>query len=145
MIYLIGSLRNPDVPVFADTIRACGYDVFDDWYAAGPEADDYWQKYERGRGHNFIQALHGFAANHVFHYDKSHLDRAGMGVLLMPAGKSGHLELGYLIGRGKPAYIILENEPDRFDVMYRFASRVFTDKVSFLTALRRGELHGPRS
>ena len=126
MIYLIGSLRNPNVPLLAEDLRKAGHEVFDDWYAAGPEADDYWQRYEQKRGHTFAQALEGFAANHVYSYDRTHLDRADQGVLLMPAGKSAHLELGYLIGQGKKGFILMDKEPERFDVMYRFATVVFS-------------------
>ena len=135
-IYLIGSLRNPKVPELAATLRAHGHEVFDDWYAAGPEADDYWMRYEQARGHNLAQALAGNAGQHVYQYDKKHLDRAGVGVLLLPAGKSGHLELGYLIGQGKPGYILLDGEPERFDVMYNFASGVFTRLDDLLSVLR---------
>jgi len=134
-IYLIGSLRNPEVPVVAAEIRKLGFDCFDDWYAAGPEADDYWQRYEKERGHDFATALDGHAANHVFQYDKQHLDESDIGVLVLPAGKSGHLELGYLIGRGKPCYILLAGEPERYDVMYRFATKIFTSLPSLLDQL----------
>jgi len=120
-------LRNPEVPIIAAKLRAAiGDEVFDDWYAAGPEADDYWQRYEKDRGHTFAQALAGNAGQHVYHYDKHHLDSSQYGVLVLPAGKSGHLEAGYLIGQGKPVYILLAGEPERFDVMYNFASGVFT-------------------
>lgn len=134
-IYLIGSLRNPEVPKLAQYLRENGHIVFDDWYAAGPEADDKWMEYEKNRGHSFATALEGYAARHVYEYDKSHLDRCGVGVLLMPAGKSGHLELGYMIGQGKPGYILLPSEPDRFDVMYNFASGVYRKKEQLLFAL----------
>jgi hypothetical protein len=123
-IYLIGSLRNPEVPNIANRLRTSGHDVFDDWYAAGPRADDHWQEYEIARGHNFIEALKGYAANHVYEYDRYHLDRAEVGVLILPAGKSGHLELGYMIGQGKLGYILLDKQPERYDVMYRFAQVV---------------------
>lgn len=131
-LYLIGSLRNKEMPVFADMLRDLGFDVFDDWRAAGPEADDYWQRYEKGRGHDFVTALDGYAARHVFEYDKTHLDRCDAGLLVLPAGKSGHLELGYLIGRGKPGYILLCGEPERFDCMYGFATKVFRDSVEMV-------------
>lgn len=127
MIYLIGSLRNPEVPVIAGKLRAVGFEVFDDWYAAGPEADDKWKEYEVGRGHSYVEALDGFSAEHVFTFDKYHLDRCEATILVLPAGKSGHLELGYSIGRGKAGYILLEPSSDRFDVMYKFATRVTTD------------------
>lgn len=134
-IYLIGSLRNPRVPQVAKELRAAGHDVFDDWYAAGPEADDYWQAYEIGRGHNFQEALDGYAAYHVYNFDRFHLDRCSVGVLLLPAGKSGHLELGYMAGQGKETYIVLDRQPDRYDVMYRFARKVVVDVKDILEDL----------
>lgn len=123
-IYLIGSLRNPEVPVIAARLRSLGHEVFDDWYAAGPEADDYWQKYEQARGHTYIQALSGHAAKHVYEYDKHHIDRCDVAVLALPAGKSGHLEFGYMIGQSKPGYILLDEKRERWDVMYKFATAV---------------------
>jgi hypothetical protein len=50
------------------------------------------------------------------------LDAATDVVLVLPAGKSGHLELGYCAGKGKRTYILLEADADpRWDVMYQFA------------------------
>ena len=124
--YLIGSLRNPAIPTIAKRLRDVGVDVFDDWYAAGPEADDIWRKYELERGRSYTQALEeGWHATHVWEYDKHHLDRCDSGILVLPCGRSGHLELGYLAGQGKPTYILLDN-PDRWDIMYLFASKVYT-------------------
>ena len=125
-VYIIGSLRNPDVPKLGNYLRADGWEVFDDWFAAGPEADDKWMQYEQGRGHTFAEALKGKAADHVFNFDRKHLDLADIVVLMLPAGKSGHLEFGYCIGRGKPGFILLPGEPERFDVMYAFATGVHT-------------------
>lgn len=140
-IYLIGSLRNPRVPEVAKQLRGAGFDVFDDWYAAGPEADDKWRDYEIARGRNFIEALDGEACRHVYEFDKKNLDRCDTAVLLMPAGKSCHLELGYKIGTGKPGYIILDQDPERFDAMYRFAKEhngnVFQNVDGFLSAMVR--------
>lgn len=135
-IYLIGSLRNPVVPEIARDLRREGFDVFDDWHAAGPEADDFWQKYETFRGHDYAEALAGYAAQHVFNFDKFHLNRCDAAVLLLPAGKSGHLELGYAIGKGKPGFILMDKKVDRFDVMYNFSSGVFFDLQSLITKLK---------
>jgi hypothetical protein len=116
------------VPEIATRLRTDlgKWEIFDDWYAAGPEADDYWKKYEQSRGSGYIEALNGYAANHVFEFDKHHLDTSRAGILILPAGRSGHLELGYLSGRGAYTAIVLSEgyEEERFDVMYRFATRV---------------------
>lgn len=135
-LYVIGSLRNPTIPEVAAKLREQGHDVFDDWYSAGPEADDWWKRYEEGRGHDYYQALAGHAANHVFGFDRHHLDRCDAAVLVLPAGRSGHLELGYVAGKGKPTYILHDN-PDRWDVMYRFATAVVPDVDSLIKELAK--------
>lgn len=135
MIYLIGSLRNPNIPTIANQLRdMTGQEVFDDWYAAGPEADDHWKAYEEKRGHSYSAALRGHAANHVFQFDRLHLSRADTVVLCLPAGRSGHLELGWALGSGKRGYILLD-DPDRWDVMYQFATGIFTSLDSLTLEL----------
>lgn len=121
MIYLIGSLRNPSIPKLAAALRKEGHEVFDDWHAAGPEADDHWQSYEKARERSYTDALSAPAATNVFRFDKRHLDKADTVVLVMPAGKSGHLEFGYSIGMGRKGIVFFDKEPERWDVMYRFA------------------------
>jgi hypothetical protein len=129
LIYLIGSLRNPAVPYLGATLRTIGFDVFDDWHGAGPEADDKWKEYEETRGRSYSMALEGRAAKHIFAFDKKHLDMADIAVLVLPAGKSGHLELGYMCGQeDKKAFILFpDGEPERWDVMYQFADGVYFD------------------
>lgn len=124
VIYLIGSLRNENIPVMANKLRELEFEVFDDWFSPGPEADDFWRKYEKIRGSSYKQALNGWAGKHVFEFDKHHIDRSDIGVLYMPAGKSGHLELGYMLGKGKKCFILFDEEPERWDVMYQFATGI---------------------
>ncbi len=125
-IYLLGSLRNPKVPQLAEELRLEGFKVFDDWYAAGPEADDKWQDYEESRERDFEEALRsGAAASHVFGYDLYHMNQSDLVVMLMPCGKSGHLEFGYARGQAMPGFIYFDGgEPDRWDVMYKYATDV---------------------
>lgn len=137
---MIGSLRNEKIRELGNYLRTEGFDIFDDWHAAGPEADDYWQSYERARGHTFPEALAGYAAQHVFAFDKHHLDRCSGGILALPAGRSGHLELGYILGSGKPGWILLEDEPDRFDVMYNFANGVFYKKEDLVRSMKECQI-----
>lgn len=122
-LYLIGSLRNDEaVTAFANKLQAAiGIEVYASWASCGPNADDYWKKYEEARGADYQTALNGWSATNVFAHDKMHLDRTSGAVMLLPCGKSCHLELGYTIGRGKPGWILLDS-PDRWDVMYRFAT-----------------------
>lgn len=134
-LYIIGSLRNPRIRDIGNTLRAEGYDVFDDWHGGGPDADDHWQSYECSRGRNYVEALNGELAEHVFGFDLYHLSQADAGVLVAPAGKSAHMELGWLLGQGKRGYILLDGEPERWDVMYKFASGVVFTEPDLLAAL----------
>lgn len=137
LIYTIGSLRNPAMPVVATALRKEGFEVFDDWFAAGPIADDSWQEYEKAKGISYPEALRSYAAQHVFEFDKHHLNRADIALLVLPAGKSGHIELGYMIGLGKPGYVLFDKEPDRWDVMYAFTKNIFFNVDDLVAELKR--------
>jgi nucleoside 2-deoxyribosyltransferase len=136
-LYLVGSLRDPNVPAVGNALREMGFDVFDDWFAAGPRADDEWQAYETKRGRTYVEALQGHAAQHVFDYDLEHLQDADAVVLIYPAGKSAFLELGYAIGAKKKGYIYLTSEPERWDVMAKFASGVHTTIEGLVEQVRK--------
>lgn len=123
-IYLIGSLRHPRVREVAHQLREAGHEVFDDWHACGPEADDIWRNYETERGRLYREALAAPFAEHSFDFDIKNIKAADVGVLVLPAGKSGHLELGYMVGRGQRGYILMDGEPERWDLMYKIAHGV---------------------
>lgn len=124
-VYLAGSLRNEGMLDHFDFITELGYDTFMDWYAVGPKADDYWKEYWQRQGVSYKDALSKPNSQNIFEFDKKHIDAAKVLVLAQPAGKSGHLELGYHIGRGKPGIYFFPEETDiRWDVMTSFATEV---------------------
>ena len=140
MIYLIGSLRNPAIPEITNKLTAAGFDIFSDWYAVGPEADDFWQAYEKGRGRSYIEALKSPAAQNVVAFDKRHLDKADMGILVYPAGRSGHTEMGYMLGQGKKCFLLLDQEPGpefRWDVMVNLATGVYLTLEEIIKEIRK--------
>lgn len=118
-IYVIGSLRNEKITEYAKNLRKLNFEVFDDWHSVSPNGDDLWKEYEMKRGRTYKEALAGHHAHNVFNFDKKHIDNSDIGVLIMPAGKSAFLELGYMIGCGKPGFILMD-EQERYDVMVLF-------------------------
>ena len=141
-VYVIGSLRNPRITEVGNALRAAGYDAFDEWHAGGPEADDEWRRYEQDRGRHYKEALRGYHARNIFEFDLYHLNRSDAGVLVMPAGRSGHLELGYLIGQGKLGFILFDEVPERLDIMHSFATAVcfsLKELMDELEAVQRGD------
>ena len=77
-------------------------------------------------------------AKRAFREDKKWLDWAECCILLLPAGKSSHLEGGYAKGKGK--YLIIfafdRFEVGEFDVMYGFAD-LLTDNINEIKAFLR--------
>ena len=137
-IYIAGALNNPRVPEIASALRQHGYEVIDEWYVAGPRADVHWQEYEVARGRTYAEALKGIAAQNIYMFDRAYIDLADYMVLVMPAGKSSHLELGYALGCNKTAFILLEGEdPKRYDVMANFSDLVVPSVEDLLTKLRK--------
>lgn len=140
-VYLIGSLRNPAIIDLGNELRELlpDWEVFNDWMAAGPLADDCWKEYEIARGRSYAEGLKGYAARHVFEFDKHHLDSSDAAILCLPAGRSGHLELGYMAGKGKYTAILLDQsylDDERWDCMYQFADLVADNLESIANELR---------
>ena len=136
-IYLLGALKNREIMALGERLRAEGFDVFDEWLSPGPDADAFLLEYAKFRNLTYKEALNTYAAKQVFEFDKSHIDRCDIGIMVMPCGKSGHLELGYMIGCGKPGYILFDQEPDRMDVMYQFATDIFFDVEELIVELKK--------
>jgi nucleoside 2-deoxyribosyltransferase len=134
-IYLIGSLRNREIVHLENKLREKGFDPYASWMAAGPQADDYWQEYCNHRGMSYKEALKDYSAQNVFEFDRTHLGRCDGAILVLPAGKSGHIELGYMVGLGKPSFVLFDNVPDRYDVMYNFATDVCFSETELLDSL----------
>ena len=142
-VYLIGSLRNPKLPLFGNELRAIGIDVFDDWWGAGELADDSWRQHETIKGRSFEEALGSRWVEHIVEFDLEHLNSSDVGVLMLPAGRSGHLELGFLIGRNKLTYVLFDGEPyNRWDIMYNLATKVFLSQDLLLEELRKAQEYG---
>lgn len=135
--YVVGSLQNPQIPVIAQALRDAGFDAFDEWFASAPDGDTQWQTYAKHRGWSYKQALHSAFVQTAFWFDFKHLQEAEIVVLVMPCGRSGHLELGWALGSGKEGYILFpDGEPDRYDLMANMATDVFFSVEELVKALR---------
>jgi nucleoside 2-deoxyribosyltransferase len=77
----------------------------------------------------------------AFEEDKKWIDWSDVVILILPAGKSSHLEAGYAKGRGKKLIIWQAYFPKgEFDVMYGFADLItesVADVLDFLAEAGR--------
>lgn len=76
-----------------------------------------------------------FEARQGFISDKTGLDWCDICVLILPCGRSAHLELGYAVGRGKSTVVLLRKnfEPE---LMYKFVDYLAIDLQDLIDFLQ---------
>ena len=137
-IYVASSWRNQHQPEVVMALRTAGHEVYDFRHPAddGPQAgkpgllddgfrwsdvDESWQGWgaERFRHRVTTHAL----AKVGFEQDLSGLEWADTCVLVLPCGRSAHLEAGWASGSGRSLVILLLGalEPE---LMYLLADRI---------------------
>jgi hypothetical protein len=118
-IYVASSWRNPIQPEIVQVLRDAGHDVYDfrnpvpgDKGFAWSEVNPNWKTWtpdefaaELYSGHPAIERAYGL--------DKAALDQCDTCVLVLPCGRSAHLEAGYAAGKGKRTVVFLH--PDKFE------------------------------
>lgn len=129
-IYVASSWRNSFQPGVVLHLRQIGFDVYD---FKNPEANDHgfhwseidtdWKNWSNQR---FINALEHPIAERGYKHDMDALIACDVCVLVLPCGKSAHLELGYAVGMHKNTAIFaaMRSEPE---LMYKMVDIVTDD------------------
>ena len=135
-IYLASSWKNAEqVLKMKLALSGSGYEEVDAF--CDTEADRFvfsFNDLPSVENHNAKSILHEPQVRRAFEEDKKWLDWADVCILILPAGKSAHLEAGYTKGSGKKLIIYQDEFPfGDFDVMYGFAD-VVTDDMGALIA-----------
>lgn len=123
-IYVASSWRNLYQPEVVRDLRDAGHEVYDfrnpidgnngfHWSEIDPE----WQQWSIGA---YRGALRHPVASDGFRLDFNAMRWATAGVLVLPCGRSAHLEAGWLLGAGKPVAIYIP-EPVEPELMYLLA------------------------
>lgn len=124
-IYLASSWRNPLQPQALELLRNAGHEVYDFRNPSSHICGFSWQaialNWQYWTPEQFIDALKDPLARTGFKLDKAALDWCDTCVLLLPCGKSAHLEAGYAIGQGKPTLIVLHPSGFEAELMYLLA------------------------
>jgi hypothetical protein len=122
-IYLGSSWRNEHYPEVLDALRNTGHEVYDfrnphpgnatfNW----PDIDPEWRQWGP---HEFARIVTSHqAAVRGFAFDKAGLDWCDTLVLVLPCGRSAHLEAGYAVGQGKEVVILLHEDRFEPELMY---------------------------
>lgn len=134
-IYVASSWRCRRHPIVVKALRGCA-DVYNfrepvpggsgfSWSEIDPE----WKEWD---AHRYIAALDHPVAVEGFRADENALRACDACVLVLPCGRSAHLEAGVVVGSCKPLAILLDPE-ERIEpeLMYAMAD-VVTDDLTVL-------------
>lgn len=146
-IYLASSWRNLYQPNMVGLLRQNGHQVYDfrnpnkGWDSPVPnvlkgfawsDLDPEWQGWDNQRYRTLL--LEHPIAERGFESDWQAMQWADTGVLLLPSGRSAHIEAGYFAGAGKELHIVL-TDPQEPELMYRMATAIHLGGRELVAAL----------
>lgn len=140
-IYLASSWRNELQPSMVNMLRNQGHSVYDfrnpqpgnegfKW----SEIDPGWEDWEPAQFRKYLNT-HPIAS-HGFRLDRAALDWCDTCIMLLPCGKSAHLELAYACGRGKRTIICMPKK-DTPELMYLFADHICLSNFELINLLEQ--------
>lgn len=142
-VYVASSWRNPMQPAVCAVLKAAGIDHYD---FRNPEGGTgfSWQDVKPhpapgipGKGEDwetradYLQMVDHPRAIAGFYSDFEAMQKADTFVMVLPCGKSAHLELGWAVGAGKNTAILLE-DPVEPELMYRMVDHFATSVIDLL-------------
>ncbi len=137
-IYVASSWRNTQQPVVVKALQDAGHDVYDFRNPAPgikgfswSQIDPSWKAWSPSV---FREALKNPIAEAGYLLDWEAMDWADTGVLVLPCGRSAHIEAGYFVGARKRLIILLA--PGEPELMYKMSSYLCVDIEEVLDALR---------
>lgn len=141
-VYVASSWRNPIQPAVVATLRCAAkqYPELEPYDFRNPAPGDNgfrWMDVGLATGNDvadpdeYLDALSHPRAVEGFASDKAAMEAADTFVLVLPCGRSAHLELGWAIGAGKRTVILLD-DPVTPELMYKLADGIVTSVFDLL-------------
>lgn len=130
-IYVASSWRNPYQPEVVKRLRLDAHDVYDFRHPEGRGSDGFswaaidpaWASWSTEQ---WDRALDHPLAVRAFELDSRALEEADVCVLVLPSGRSAHLEAGFAAGRGVPVVIYAPGKEEP-ELMARWAVGIATE------------------
>lgn len=141
-IYVASSWRNTRQPEVVAELRQNGHEVYDFRNPAPGDNGFQWSQidpdWKSWSGEQYRLALSHPIAKAGFRKDFSAMQWAEAFVLVLPCGRSAHLEMGWAIGMGKLNVILLD-EASEPELMAKMSDRLalnMSEVLSFLNVHR---------
>lgn len=126
-VYVASSWRNAHQQEVVLQLRRNGFEVYDFKNPAPGDNGFHWSEIDEDWASWDVEAFKAGLRHDIaeagFKKDMAALDDADAVVLVMPCGRSAHLELGYAVGQGKRTCILTDiQEPE---LMYKMVDDLF--------------------
>ena len=109
-IYVASSWNNPQHPSVVQELRHRGHEVYDFRHPRGRDDRSVWKelhiKKETVYGEEMVDLLDTPFARARFQEHLEAMREADVCILLLPCGRSAHIEAGYMKGLGKTVYVL---------------------------------------
>jgi len=139
-VYVASSWSNPRQPAVVAALRGVGHEVYDfrnpgiglpgfSW----AQVDPAWRQWSPMTFRNSLQHP---AAVRGFELDMRALASADATVLVLPCGRSAHLELGYAVGAGQLTFVLCDQALDMPELMYKMCTRICLDLNEVVAGLQ---------
>lgn len=140
-VYVASSWRNSLQPMVVDSLRKEGHEVYDFRNPAPGKCGFAWSAIDEDwLNWNPRQFIHRLEESPIaadgFRLDRDALNWCDTCVLVLPCGRSAHLEAGYAAGQGKDTIILLQPEKFEPELMYLLGSGLVTSIEECKIALR---------
>ena len=136
-IYLASSWKNPMQEQYVAMLIDEGHEVYD-FKETGFHWSDLDTEYDKWTPVEFRRGLSDYRSIEHFELDKDAMDWADTCVLLLPCGRSAHLEAGYMAGEGKNVVALLDPGEVIPELMYSLLSDICVTKDELLKYLSHG-------
>lgn len=138
-IYVASSWRNERQQDVVHALRALGHDVYDFRNPAPGNNGFGWRQCtdepKPWSAETMRRVLDHPVAQDAFALDMGALRAADETVLVLPCGRSAHLELGYATGAGQHTYVLLDDPISEPELMYLMNSEICTSLAELLDCI----------
>lgn len=138
-IYLASSWRNTMQPRLVQILRADGHLVYDFKNPAPGQNGFSWREidenWKQWTAEQYVAALKTPVACQGYTFDMRAMEWADTCVLLLPCGRSAHLEAGWFAGRGKRT-IVFTHDGEEPELMALMCNHIVWDIEGLREALR---------
>lgn len=135
-IYIASSWRNQHQNSVVRACRGLGHQVYDFKNPSDGNHGFSWSQidpnWKNWNARSYIEeAINHPISNAGFKSDMDALRWCDTCILLLPCGRSAHLEAGYCVGAEKDTFVFVANEKFEPDLMYKMC-KLITDDIDII-------------